>query len=364
MSTDSEREIHHRLGEALGTITPPSPPVDVVLGQGRTIRTRRRVAVGAGLAVVVGLGIALPGLVGHTRAAPPVQPSFRMTVNPTRDTPRKLTFSGAINGKPWRFDVGWNRGDIVQSGPGAAENIMGNMPLGGQPGSFDEPGLGSGADAQLIIVGRVRGDVSYLALNEPGGQVVYVSPVPWHGQRWIGVAIPARLRLRSVVAYSDRGELAYAVPFTDNTVNVWLKPGQRGLARQTARIATGVLDGKRWSYEGYAGPWGVCFRTSVGNGSCLEAYGSRLRPGHFISWLVCGSFEDAGSQLWNGQAAPDVRYLKFRLSDGSVQRVLAVPLAGYRYFAVAFAGHQHLTGWTAYEASGQVLGSGSVSPKC
>ena len=61
MSTDSEREIRDRLGEALGTITPPSPPVDVVLGQGRTIR-RLRVAVAAGLAAVVGLGVALPGL--------------------------------------------------------------------------------------------------------------------------------------------------------------------------------------------------------------------------------------------------------------------------------------------------------------
>lgn len=364
MSTDHEREIRDRLGGALETITPPSPPVDAVVRQGRTIRMRRRAVVAAGLAVVVGLGIALPGLVGHVHAAPPVRPSYRITVNPTRDTPRKLTFSGAINGQPWRFDVDWNRGNVVQSGPRAVQNVMGNMSLDGQPGSFDEAGSGSGADARLIVVGRVRGDVSYLALNEPDGRVVYVSPVPWHGQRWIGVAIPARLRPRSVVAYSDRGELAYAVPFTDSTVNVWLKPGQRGPARQTARIATGVLDGKRWSYEGYAGPWGVCFRTSVGNGSCLQAYGSRLRPGHFISWLVCGSFEDAGSQLWNGQAASDVSYLRFRLSDGSVQRVVPVSLAGYRYFALAFDGHRHLTGWTAYGASGQVLASGSVSPKC
>ena len=70
MSTDHEREIRDRLGGALDTIAPPSPPVGAVLRQGRTIRMRRR-AVAAGLAVVVGLGIALPGLIGHVHAAPP-----------------------------------------------------------------------------------------------------------------------------------------------------------------------------------------------------------------------------------------------------------------------------------------------------
>ena len=56
MSTDHEREIRDRLGGALDTIAPPSPPVGAVLRQGRAIRVRRRVAVAAGLAAVVGAG--------------------------------------------------------------------------------------------------------------------------------------------------------------------------------------------------------------------------------------------------------------------------------------------------------------------
>ena len=221
-----------------------------------------------------------------------------------------------------------------------------------------------GLYSRLTVAGQVRSDVSYLALNQPGGGVIYMNATRWHGHRWVGVVIPGSQQLRSVVAYSGRAEVAYAVPFLDNTVDVWLRPGQHGLARQTARIAAGVLNGKRWLFEGYAGPWGVCFRTSVGNGSCLDAYGSRLRPGHVIEWLGCGGLNGADSEFWNGQAASDVSYLRFRLSDGSVQRVVPVSLAGYRYFALAFDGHRHLTGWTAYGASGQVLGSGSVSPKC
>ena len=359
MSADNEWEIRGRLGAALDTITPSSPPVEEVARRGRAIRVRRRAAVAAGLAVVVGLGVALPGLVGHAQGSPPVQHSYQVTVNPTQDTPRQLTFSGTINGQPWRFELDWNRGNVVGRGPGTSLFSMRNISPQGQPAVFDEMGSG----ARRILAGVVRADVSYLTVNQPGGQAVDVTPARWHGQRWVGVAIPASQRLRSVVAYSDRGEVAYAVPFGD-TVNVWLKPGQHGLARQTARIATGAADGKRWSFEGFAGPWGICLGASAGNASCLQAYGSRLRPGHVISWLGCGALDGTVGQLWNGQAAPGVSYLKFRLSGGSARRVAPATLAGYRYFAVAFGQNQQLTGWTAYGASGQVLGRGPGLRNC
>ena len=365
MSTDSEREIRGRLDAALGTITPPSLPADAIRRQGRTIRMRRRAAVAAGLAAVVGLGVALPGLVAHVNTAPPVKHSYRVTVNPTRDTPSKLVFSGSINGQAWRFELDWDKGQIMQQGPSEAEDNLGDIPLDGQPGWFDEAGLGSGPNAQLQLAGRVGLDVTRLAFNEPGGRTIYVTPARWHGERWAGVGIPARQRLRSVVAYTARGELAYAIPFTDNSINVWLKPGQHGLARQRARIAAGVFDGKRWWFEGHAGPWGICMRTSVGNGGdCLQAYGSRLAPGHFVTWLSCGPWDGPASQFWSGQAAADVSYLKFRLSDGSRLRVVPVALAGYHYFALVFGGHQSLAGWAAYGAAGQTLGSGSVAQNC
>ncbi len=359
MSTDNEREIRDRLDGALSTITPPGPPVGEVLRRGRTIRLRRRAAVAAGLAAVVGLGAALPGLVAHVHAAPPLQRVYRVTVNPPRDTPAKVVFSGAINSDRWRFEVDWDRGNIMQTGPGASENDIGNQGLYGQPGWFEEEGVGTGQHEQLLLAGRFSPDVTRVALNEPGGRTIFIRTVRWHGERWAGVAIPATQQLRSVVLYSHRGELAYAIPFTGNIVNVWLKPGQHGLVRQRARIATGVLGGQRWSLDGDAGPWGICFTISHGNGGgCYQAYGTRLRPGHFLSWMGCGSFEGPASMFWNGQAASDVSYLEFRLSGGGVQRAAPVALAGYRYFALVLGGHQRLTGWTAYGSSGQVLGSG------
>lgn len=359
MSTDNEREIRARLDGALGTITPPGPPVAAVRRQGRTIRLRRRAVVAAGLAAVVGLGVALPGLAAHVHSAPPLQRTYRVTVNPPRDTPPKVVFSGTINNRAWRFEVDWGRGRIYESGPGASQNDSGNLGLYGQPGWFEEENVGTGPNEQLLLWGRFASDVTRVALNQPGGRTINLRTVRWHGERWAGVAIPARQQLRSVVLYSKRGELAYAIPFTGNVVNVWLKPGQRGLARQRARIATGVLGGQRWSLDGYAGPWGICFTISRGNGGgCYQAYGTRLRPGHFLSWMGCGEFEGPASMFWNGQAAPDVSYLEFRLSGGGVQRVVPVALAGYRYIALVLGGHQRLTGWTAYGSSGQVLGTG------
>ena len=355
MSTDHERNIRDRLGGALDTITPPSTPVDAVRRQGRTIRLRRRAAVAAGLAVVIGLGVALPGLVSHVHAAPPVQHSYRVTDNPPRSTPATLTFSGTINGKPWRFAIDWQHGSPTLSGPGMPSNGMSDLSPDGAPASLS----GSGTGTRVALAGQVRPDVSYLALNEPGGSAVELTVARWHGQRWVGVLLPAGLRLRRAVAYSTRGEVAYAIPFR-GTINAWLRPGQHGLRQQTTRIAAGTLDGRHWSFTGYAGPWGICLWTVGGGGdSCLGR--STLRPGQLTGFMGCGG---GPGQISNGQAAPDVGYLKFRISDGTTQRVVPAGLAGHRYFAFVIGAHLRVVGWTAYRASGQVLGSGHSWRTC
>ncbi len=69
-------------------------------------------------------------------------------------------------------------------------------------------------------------------------------------------------------------------------------------------------------------------------------------------------------QFTDGLAAPDVGYLKFRISDGTTQRVVPAGLAGHRYFAFVIGAHLRVVGWTAYRASGQVLGSGHSWRTC
>lgn len=348
MSTDNEREIRDRLDGALGTITPPGPPVGEVLRQGRTIRTRRRVVAAAGLAVVVGLGVALPGLVSHVHAAPTLQHSYRVTDNTPRSTPKTLTFSGTINGKRWRFELDWDGGKVMEQGPGLPFSNLTDMSPGGDPANLG----GAGTGTREALAGRVRRDVSYLAMNQRDGSSVDLPVVRWHGQRWTGIIIPPRMPLSTVVAYSTHGELAYAVPFRD-TINVWLRPGQHGLRRQTVRIAAGTLNGKHWSYTGYAGPWGICLWTTGGSGSCLGR--STLAHGQLTGWMGCGG---GPGQITDGRAAADVSYLKFRISDGTTLRVVPAELAGDRYFAFVIGLHLRVVGWTAYGSSGQVLGTG------
>jgi hypothetical protein len=351
MSTDSEREIRGRLGAALGTITPPPAPVDAVIHRGRSIRRRRRIGVAAGLAAVVGLGVALPGLVSQAHSAPPLSRSYRVTVNTPHVTPSKVTFSGTIDGRKWDFAAEWNHGHPMEFGPQHSENDISDLQPGGSPANLEELGTGQ----QDTLIGQFRSDVSYLVLTHADGTDTYVFPVRWHGALWAGLTLPARLQLTRVTAYSQRGEVAYAVPFGTNGIVTWLRPGQHGLPRQTARIAAGTFDGHPWSYHGYAGPWGICFQ-GEGSGWC-PGLGSPLARGHLVGMQTCGG-GSGPSQLLAGQAGQDVGYLKIRLAHGVVVRATATELAGYRFWAVEIPEGQRVLGWTAYRASGQVLGSG------
>jgi hypothetical protein len=179
--------------------------------------------------------------------------------------------------------------------------------------------------------------------------------VRWHGHRWVGVAVPTSMQLGSITAYSAHGEIARTFPFGHSEYNLWLRPGQRGLPRQTVAVGSGTLNGKRWSMTGKAGPWGLCFQQAGGSGGdCFGDLGSRLRKGTLTRDLTCGS-----GQVAIAQAATTVSYLRIRLSDGSVQQAPTARLGGYRYYAFAEPAKAKIVGWTAYDASGQRLGSGS-----
>ena len=133
-------------------------------------------------------------------------------------------------------------------------------------------GLGSGRAADYRGPGPPG---RQLPGPEPAGRVrpSTSARVPWHGQRWVGVVIPASLRLRSVVAYSIAARWPTrspsAAPSTSGSGRA-----STACARQTARIAAGTLDGKRWSFTGYAGPWGICLWTT--GGRAASAWGVRL----------------------------------------------------------------------------------------
>lgn len=349
MSTDSERDIRDRLGGALDTIEPGSAPAGTIIRRGKAIRIRRRAGIAIAAAAVVGLGIAVPGLIRHS-PEPPAKPSYHVTVNPPRVEGKRLVFSGSINSRKWRFALHYSGRELVQSGP-AGFNAQG--PDGGVQG--DPASLSGFNEGQLLgAVGPVGKDVARLTVRLPNGTVLDLRPVSWHGERWAGAVVPLRLGLGTLTAYSRHGaEIAHAVPFRGSEYVGWLRPGQRGMPRQRVLIGSGTLAGKRWAETAYAGPWGLCIQ-DAGNGFC-DPPSSTLARGRLVGWRSCGG---GPPELGVAQAAATVRRMRLTFSDGSVQRVPAVGIVGRRYFAFGIEKGVRFTGWTAYGADGQRLGSG------
>lgn len=366
MTSDYERELRDRLGVALDTVEPSLPPTSAIMRRGRTIRAWRRGGLAAALAVLAVLAATLPGVIEH-RSAPLQHHRDRVTVNPARVTAKKVIFSGTINARPWRFSLSYSGRAVVQTGPGSGPGTIGASGTftgpQGDPAAFQEiEGAPATPGGQVLaMAGQVRKDVVQLVLRLPGGTRLELDPVRWHGHRWVGAVVPARMQLGSITAYSSRGEIAYAIPFGHNDYNRWLRPGQRGLPRQRVRVGSGTLHGKHWSVLGSAGPWGLCFADPGGSSYCLGDQGSVLRNGALTAGLTCGGEPN----FVTAQAAGSVRYLQVRLSDGTVHHIATVRLAGYRYYAFAMAAKVRLVSWTAYGATGQRLGSGKgFQPPC
>jgi hypothetical protein len=358
MSTDNERELRDRLGVALDTIEPSRPPTGAVMRKGWSIRARRRAGVAAGLAGLVVLGATLPGIIGH-RSSPTLNPSHhdRVSVKPPRVTKQGVIFSGTINGKPWRISLDDLNGSLGETGPDGSSS---SLPLGtdGDPAVLE--GTGDARARATGLVGPVGRNVVRLVLQLPGRASLVLHPVRWHGHRWVGLAVPSNMQLGRLTAYSARGEIAHAIPFGHNEFNMWLRPGQPGLSRQTVQVGSGTVDGAHWSVTGYAGPWGLCFQDSNGGSDCPGDLGSRLPNGALTAEMSCGG---GPPQIATGQVGAAVSYLRIRLSDGSM-RVPTVWLAGHRYFAFAVANKVRWETWIAYGASGQRLGSGNAFAHC
>src|SRR5450755_1142419 len=353
MSSDNEREIRDRLGGALDTVTPATPPVSAVIRQGGNIRARRRIGVAAGLAVVIGLGVALPGIIRQVSPPPAAPTHERVTVSPPgQGAPPGLIATGIINGRRWQAR-------LQESGGSPVVTVSGTPPTQLLAGADGDPAnLSSvGGPSTTTLVGTVRRDITELAVQLPGGPVLDLHPVAWHGQRWVAVMFPRRLGIDGIAAYARHGEVAYAVPFDRYEPVGWLKPGAQGPARATVKFGSGVAGGQAWSAIAAVGPWGRCFEGGPGR-ICVPGLSSLLSKGQLTSQMECGPFT-GGTTFFTGAAAPTVRSLRLRMSDGSSIRVRPVTVGRSKNFAFTVSQGVRFTRWTAYDASGQQLGTGT-----
>jgi len=67
---------------------------------------------------------------------------------------------------------------------------------------------------------------------------------------------------------------------------------------------------------------------------------------------------DSPAMNW-GSAAAVVSYVRLALTNGGSLRVNAVAVGGQKYFAFVLGNGQHVRRWTAYDAAGRQVATGT-----
>ena len=288
-----------------------------------------------------------------------------MTVNPAGAEARDgVIGSGRINGQRWRVVVqppgtgGAGQGNQCILATGAGLNGAECVPVPsadiGDPVSLTLIGAGR-AQAQY---GAVSAAVTRVTVTLADGTVLVLHPTAAYGQRYVAFAIPLPMAISRVVAYSARGEIGYAVPFSGpagNVVTFWLQPGQRGLRRMSYRIGSGTVDGSSWSETVHAGPWGYCFTGPQAD--CLDTQARSF--GNRVGIISAGGPSTTGYDV--GTASAAVSRVRVTLSGGKSVTVRVVNAGGPGFYAFAVPKEARLVRVTYLAASGRQVASQSGS---
>ena len=277
---------------------------------------------------------------------------------PGPHSPAGLIASGLIGSKPWNVSVESPSSSNCVSGgyDMSVHECSGDQgqPTAAAPISFGGEG-GDGSPVPVnITYGEVRKDVVSARVELADGTILTLHPVEVDGSRFVAFASPLSVPVDSVTAYSRSGAIATAIPFDWPggllpSFEAWLRPGQAVPARVTGTFGSGTVEGKPWRATAYLGPWGTCI-TIGHDGDCL---GSQQRPA--TGWA-------GGSDSWVvGTAADSVSYVVITLKDGSTVRAEATAVGSQKFWGVPLSSSQQADSrWTAYDAAGQTVASGSV----
>ena len=359
MTGRGEQDLGQRVDRALATITSGPVPAAAIVARGRAIRRRRRLAGAAavvGAAAVTAVAVALPGLlfaVGH-----PKPPAGQLTINSLGPVARDgVIGSGRTGGKSWTVRLAGGPNPVAQATGVPGTSRLGTMPAGSDPAALHAGGSG----ALRLLAGPVSPQVAYLAMRLAGGTTYRLSPVAWHGHRYVALVVPWNLQVTRFTAYSRHGELAFAIPFPVARefprVVSWLRAGTPVPAVASATVGHGVdRYGGFWSVQVQIGPWGTCLQDNGGY------FGTWCRP--TVSYppnaltLVMSSpylSERAGI---TGRA---VAYIQLRLRNGKTARLHVLHIGGQGFYALSV-----LTGppasWTAYTTTGHPIATGTGTP--
>lgn len=371
MSIQDEGQLKVRLGSALDGIEPGPAPLAAVVRQGTGIRRRRQAAVAGGIAVIAAGAVLAPALLhgqqtGRELIPAGPLPHYSVKVSPPGASARAgLIATGSINGWHWQATLSGSGDNVAASFNGFARmgSVSAAPPLAGQYASFDGSSDNAG---HYAYVGPVAKAVRYLTVTLSNGETLTLHPQPWAGQGYVAMVLPTRLQAENAIAYGAHGELGYAIPFNYDgsaTFETWLRPGQQGPAVVGTDVGYGGTGRDRWFAMAWVGPWGLCERIHEPGGGGVDG-SCQSAGGVSESGLVWGDMGSAVGAPELGQAKADVAYVLVTRSDGSVVRIRAVHLAGYRYGLLAMIrpAKSVVRSWAAYDAAGKRLGGGTGNP--
>lgn len=354
------QDLRKRLDGAAAVVTPGPAPAAAVVRRGRAIRRRRRAAAAGALSVVAALAVAAPGLLRGALGSEPARTAGPLTINVLGPAARDgVIGSGRTDGKPWTVRLAGGPNPVAQATGLPATGELGTRPNGSDPAALHAAGSG----AWRLLAGPVSPDVTYLTMRLAGGTTYRLSPVAWHGHRYVGLVVPWNLQVARFTAYSRHGELAFAIPFpvTGGLPQVvsWLRPGTAIPPVSSAPVATGhdyrLSAGYRWDVEAQVGPWGTCLQANNTMGapgvSCLP---TRSYPPGTVTAVL-------HSDVLAGITGRAVAYIQLRLRNGLTATLRVVHVGGQGFYALSVLA-EHVTRWTAYTAAGHPVASGTGPP--
>jgi hypothetical protein len=358
VSTQGEQEIRESLTGLLDRIEPGLAPVASTVRRGRGIRRRRLAGAAAGVAVIVAAAALLPGLVQAPRHVSPLgHLHYKVTVQqPDASWPSGTLAAGVTDGHRWQMLATGPRTSPMISFKGAAVSSDEGAVTSGWPADLEAETSG-GPHGYEAIFGTLAPKVTSIAVGLPDGVALKLSPVAWKGSRWVGLVLPAGVRISRAVAYQGGRELRYSVPFGDVGLDVWWRPNQKGPARVTKSIGSGVVHGVAWHVTAQIGPWGYCY--VYANGSTCA--GSTASPEVVQRGKIMAPFScmDVGSarlpEVGITAVAAQVREVVLTYSDGSTVSLPAVEVGGGRVLAYPIPHQVSVTGSREYGAAGQVV---------
>jgi len=372
VSIDDERGLYERLDLAVGTLTPREAPVDRAMRRGRGMRWRRRAAVAVGAAAVVAAGVVAVPSLRHAATEHPAA-SYSATVRPpSPHSPPGLIASGTVNGQRWQIVAGRpgaggaGRGQqiFLATGPALASgSVSTSVPTAALKSADPVLFIGLSCGPTQVQFGELRADVSSVTVRLGNGSTLTLHPATVWGVRMVAFAIPMGAPVVSATAYSAQGGgIATAIPYNEPgqmaSFALWLRPGQHGPARASGSIGSGSYRGSIWSATAHVGPWGVCLQAGAAGSSVSSCMGATSMSDLGTNTML---WSDGPTAVAVGSAGASVARVVVTAPGGKTTTVHPAAVGAFRFFAFPLDRGPKAWKWTAYDSSGHIVRSDTVT---